>query len=376
MKNWLEEIIGGGKQYADGTHDFVLRWNTAWEEGRMQREHLEKLMKARDRVEAIKVSIEPSKLDMEDFGGENLPAMKKYEFRPQTWDQFIGQSEAKAMAPIIVQMFKDTDKSHLLLTGLQGHGKTTYIKLLAKSMGAKLIETIGHAVNTKEAIIDILKQINKSEQPCVFFVDEIDTMPTEMIKYMNPIVESFECEGRRVKPFIFACATINLDTIAENNPDFLDRIDTKINFVHYTIDELKTIALQVKIQLYPTATITDEQYTLLAENCKLNPRRVIVLLKYLVVDGDIKHVLEINQIVKNGLTKTDVSILKFLASQKKPVGANVIAMKHSMRQRQYETQYEGYLFQQGLLNRTPQRVITAAGRKFLTAIRREGGAKK
>lgn len=367
MFNWREKLIGG-EQYSDNSHEFVLKHNTAWEANREQREKFQALLKARKKEEAIRVTIEPSKLDMEDFGSENLPEAKKFEFRPQTWKQFIGQTEAKDMVPIIIKMFRDTDKSHLLLTGLQGHGKTTYIKLLAKSMGAEIIETIGHAMNTKEAVIEQLRKINKSEKPCVFFVDEIDTMPTEMIKYMNPIVESFECEGKRVRPFIFACATINLDTIAEKNPDFLDRIDTKINFVHYTIDELKTIASQARIHLYPDAVVSDEQYAILAENCKLNPRRVIVLLKYLVTDGNAQHVLEMQRIVKDGLTKTDLSILQFLAEQKKPVGANVIAMKHAMRQRQYETQYEGYLFEQGYINRVPSRVITDKGREFLGSI--------
>lgn len=356
------------KQYDDNTHEFVLKHNMAWENGKKSRDAMKQAIKAREKAEAIKVVIEPSKLDLEDFGNENLPEAKRFEFRPQTWEQFIGQSEAKDMVPIIIKMFKDTDKSHVLLTGLQGHGKTTYIELLAKSMDAELIETIGHAMNTKEVVIEQLRKINKSDKTIILFIDEIDTMPTEMIKYMNPIVESFKCEGKRVKPFIFAGATINLDNIAENNPDFLDRIDTKLTFVHYTIDELKTIASQARTQLYPSAIITDEQYTLLAQNCKLNPRRITVLLKNLVTDGDIKHVLKMNQIVKIGLTKTDVSILQFLAEQKKPVGANVIAMKHNMRPRQYETQYEGYLFQQGFINRVPSRIITDKGREFLASI--------
>jgi Holliday junction DNA helicase RuvB len=314
-----------------------------------------------------RVIIQPNKLDLSKIGGGNAVEVQKFECRPQTWGQFKGQKNAKAQAPIIVEFFKRGMPAHVLLTGLQGHGKTSYIELLAKSMGAHLIQRIGNTV-TLETLPEIINEINASTDPCIFFCDELDTMDSEIIKLLNPIVESFKISGKLINPFIFAGATINLDRITQRNSDFLDRIPFKIQFVRYTIDELKTIAKQVHDQLYKEAIINDEQLTRLAQNCKLNPRSIIHLLRYLVVDGDVDHVLKVNEIIKDGLTITDVKILEYLASCKRAIGANSIALKVSMRQRQYEVSFEPYLFEQGLILRTPQRMISDKGKEFLRSI--------
>lgn len=355
--NWFTELMGE-HEFPDKTHDFTVRWN----KGFMNRELIEK----KENPDPMQVIIQPQKLDLSKIGG-GTAEVKKFEFRPQTWEQFIGQANAKARVPVIIEFFKQGMPSHIALTGLQGHGKTSYIELLAKTMDAHFIQRIGNTV-TIETIPDIINEINGSTKPCVFFIDEIDTMATEMIKLLNPVVESFQISGKKINPFIFACATINQDRISEKNPDFLNRLQHKIDFVRYTVEELMKIAEQVHQQLYKDKIITTEQLHTLAENCKYNPRNIINLLRYLVVDGNIDHVLEINEIVKDGLTLTDIKILEYLASSKKALGSNAIAIKCGMRQRRYEIEWEPFLFEFGYLNRTPSRMITDKGREFLNLI--------
>lgn len=352
--NWFENLMGA-KAYPDDTHEWVLRMNKGRNIG------------GNTDNDPMKVIIEPNRLDLSKIGGGTAVEIKKFEFRPQEWAQFIGQENAKEQAPIIIEFFKRGMPAHVILTGLQGHGKTSYIELLAKTMKAHLIQRIGNTV-TLETLPEIINEINASTDPCILFVDEIDTMDSEIIKLLNPIVESFKISGKPVNPFIFAGATINLDRITVKNPDFLDRIPFKMQFVRYTIDELKTIGRQFHQQLYKETPVNDEQLTTLANNCKLNPRTIINLMRFLVVDGDVSHTLKVNGIVKDGLTVTDVKILNYLASCKKSVGANSIAMKVAMRQRQYEVSFEPYLFEEGYIIRTPQRMISDKGREFLTSL--------
>lgn len=360
---WFQKTLGEDTYWEDDghTHDFVRKWN----EGVDARQDDIKAGKAQD---AMRVIIDKDELDLSDIEYVDDKKSKRFEFRPQTWEQFIGQERAKDFVKLIGDTFRTQDRSHILLTGLKGHGKTSYIELLAKTMGFNLIQRIGKSVDTPKALKEIIMEIKKNPLDSILFIDEIDTMSTEMIKECNTIVENFTWHGKKIRKFIFAGATINLDNLTINNPDFLDRIDFKIKFVAYKIPQLVTILKQVHQQLYNDKQVSDGEFTALASNCKLNPRTAIALLRLLVVDGNMQHILDINQIVKDGLTEEDVAILRFLAEQKRPVGTAVIATKMDMRAKEYEFQYEPYLFKQGYLSRTPSRAITDTGREFLSSV--------
>ena len=55
-----------------------------------------------------------------DYNGEEY---KKFEFRPQTFNQFIGQEEAKEKAKVIIAQAKKNIKSHVILSACKGMGK-------------------------------------------------------------------------------------------------------------------------------------------------------------------------------------------------------------------------------------------------------------
>lgn len=316
----------------------------------------------------MRMIIEPPTFNTTKIGTVTLPEVKKFEFRPQSWEQFIGQPQAKDRVKTIVAQAQKGMRSHLILSAIRGHGKTSYIKLLSKTLDANLIERIGNTV-TLETLPDIINEINSSDKLSVLFIDEIDTMPKEIIKVLNPIIESFEISGKQIKPFIFACATINKFLLYKNNPDFLDRIQHHINFTRYSVEELTQIINQVHYQLYNDVKISCEQLTILAKNSKFNPRTAINLLEYFVVDQNLASILKTCCIVKDGLTETDVKILQFLASSLKPVGANAIAMKVGMSQNEYINEYESFLFEFGYINRLPSRTISEKGKEFLTSIK-------
>lgn len=360
IDNWFEELICG-KPTNNGFYKGVCE--------KIARDTKAGLYNVSDEDnDPMRMIIEPSTLNTGKIGDIIAVEPRKFEFRPTTWEEFIGQENAKELAKtIIVPQFNRGIKSHIILSAIRGHGKTSYIELLAKSMNLNFIQAIGNTI-TVESLPSILNEINKSEKSSLFFIDEIDSMDKAMIKMINPIIESFQISGKHIKPFLFACATINKNVLVKNNPDTLDRIKHHINFTRYSESELVKIVKQVHQQLYKEEKITDDVFKTLSENCKLNPRTIINLLENYVVCPDIKEVLRVSGIVKNGLTWTDVKIINFLNECAKPVGSNVIAMKCAMSQKEYENEWEPALFEFGYINRLPSRIITPKGKEFLQSL--------
>ncbi len=317
---------------------------------------------------AIEVVIKADQLDttkIKDYQGENF---KSFEFRPQNWDQFIGQEEAKERAKTIIKKIDKGLRSHFLVDGIKGHGKTSYVELLAKNANAHLIKTIGKQVNI-DNIITYLNEIQLSQQKnIIFFIDELDTMDKNVIKVLNPIIESFEVSGKKLKPFIFAGATINKHLLLKNNPDTLDRIPIHIKFKRYNAQEILTILNQYIQQLYLNEVIIKDDLDIISQNCKFNPRTSIALLEEYVVEKDIVKVLKNWNIIKDGLTNIDVDILKTLSESKRAVGANALAMKVGLTQSEYIIEFESYLIEQDYINRVPSRIITEKGKKFLKCL--------
>lgn len=314
----------------------------------------------------LRLVIEPAKLNTNNIDNVII-ASKNFEFRPTKWSEFIGQDDAKERVKTIKAQFKRGMKAHICLSAIRGHGKSSFTKLLAKNMDLNLIERIGNTINV-DSLVEIINEINSNEKQSLFFLDEVDTCSTEMIKMMNPIIESFEISGKAIKPFLFVCASINNFVLYKNNPDFLDRISHKITFTRYSLEELTTIIKQVKGQLYQNETVSDETFVTLANNSKFNPRTAIALLEYYIVNPNISSVLKTWTIVKNGLTNIDIQILEYLLSCSKPVGSNSIAMRCGLNPRQYEQEYEPFLYEFNYIDRVPSRIITPKGKELLESL--------
>ena len=295
---------------------------------------------------------------------------RKFEFRPENFGQFIGQEEAKERAKTIIKKSKMNLKSHFLVDGIRGHGKTTFVNLIHKQLGGKLIEYIGRQVN-EDNIIDIINQINTAQEKYVMlFIDELDTMNYKVIKILNPIIETFKLEGKKIKPFIFAGATINKYILLKNNPDTLDRIDFQVKFKKYNKEELMTILKQYHTQLYNDISVSENILNIIASNCKFNPRTSISLLEEYIVEENMEKVLRNNHIIKDGLTSIDIKILETLASVKR-MGANALAMRVGLGEREYVVEFESFLCEYGYISRIPNRIIAEKGLQILKELKDE-----
>lgn len=326
--------------------------------------------KTTEENEPLKVQIKDNKLQSDkiiEYEGEEI---KMFEFRPQTWGQFISQEFAKEQAKTIMKKAHKGIKCHYILSAIKGHGKTTFVELFAKSLGAKLIQRVGKQIDEDE-LLNIVNEINTStEKFVVLFIDEIDSMDWKVIKILNPIIEQFKINNKRIKPFIFASATINKHLLVKNNPDTLDRISHHIQFTRYNQEDIAQIIAQYKNQLYPTEQVSNEVIQVISKNCKFNPRTSISLLEDYIVELDVNKVLKNRHIVEHGLTNLDIKILDILGQATRAMGANALATRVGLGESQYLREYEPFLVEFGYVARIPSRVITDKGKELLNTIER------
>jgi len=302
---------------------------------------------------------------IEEYKGEGI---KKFEFRPQNFTQFIGQAEAKDKLRTVIKKAQRGIKCHFLIDGIQGHGKTTIVKLFPNELdkqNTKLIYRVGKQID-EDNLVELINEINKSEEKYVIlFIDEWDTMDWKVIKVLNPIIESFEIAGKKIKPFIFVGATINKHILLSKNPDTLDRIPTHIKFERYNAGEIAEILTQYKKQLYPQDDVAQEVIETISKNCKFNPRISIGMLEEYIVEKDIQRVLKSSKIIKDGLNSKDIELLQVLSKATRPMGAKALAMKVRLSEKEYITEYEPFLVEYDYVNRVPSRIITEKGKQLL-----------
>jgi Holliday junction resolvasome RuvABC ATP-dependent DNA helicase subunit len=66
------------------------------------------------------ITLKQPSFDVSKIKSYDNPNQKKFEFRPQTFDQFIGQEEAKERAKTIIKKVRIGMKSHIFIDGMQG----------------------------------------------------------------------------------------------------------------------------------------------------------------------------------------------------------------------------------------------------------------
>ena len=293
--------------------------------------------------------------------------VKKFIFRPQTFDQFIGQEMNKQRILMNIKKIKMGIKTHFFFDAIQGHGKTTMAYLIAKELNAHIIERVGQQV-CDEDLINIINEINScKEEYVVLFIDEIDTLNPKICKTFNTILEDFNVAGKDIKPFIFIGATINKFLVQQRSPDTLERISAQIRFNRYNQQEISKIIQQFYNQMYKEHDVPQSAFEKISANCKFSPRISISMLEDFIVTKDVDKVLDYHEIVKDGLTKTDFKLLKILEeNNEKPLGAKALAQRIGINEKDYIEIYEPYLCEFGYIVRGQRgRLLGTKGKEIL-----------
>lgn len=291
--------------------------------------------------------------------------------RPQTLDDYVGQSEVKENIRVFIQAAKLRDEplDHVLLYGPPGLGKTTLAHIIANEMGTNIKTASGPSIEKQGDLAAVLSTLEPGD---VLFIDEIHRMPKYIEEILYPAMEDFtldivvgnDASSRSIKidlpPFTLVGATTRAGDISSPLRDRFGIVN-KLNY--YTEKELMGIVKRTSKVL--EMKITDDAARELARRSRKTPRIANRLFKrvrdFALVIGDgivdekiTKEALVRLKVDKYGLDQIDIEYLTSLITKFNggPVGVETIASSIGEEVSTLEDVIEPYLMQEGFIKRT------------------------
>jgi Holliday junction DNA helicase RuvB len=298
--------------------------------------------------------------------------------RPESIDEYVGQSEVKENLNIFIKAAKMRNEplDHVLLYGPPGLGKTTLSYIIANELGSNIRTTSGPSIEKSGDLAAVLSSLEEGD---VLFIDEIHRIPRFIEEILYSAMEDFtldiivgsDSNSRNIRidlpPFTLVGATTRAGDLTGPLRDRFGIIN-KLNY--YTEEELQKIAKRTSKVL--GVNIDDDAALELARRSRGTPRITNRLFRrvrdFALVMGNGDIDLEITKLALDrlkvdslGLDNTDYNLLKSIIEKFDggPVGIEAIASSIGEEQTTIEDVYEPYLLQTGLLKRTNRgRIVT------------------
>lgn len=289
-----------------------------------------------------------------------------YEYRPKSWDEYIGQERAKQYIKSEIKgcLERNETLKHIFLSGPAGHGKTLFAEILSHQLQKKMVITVAGEIKSEQQFIDKVVECDGG----ILFIDEANRISKKVGFFMLPIIEKFEIHGQPLKkPFTTIFATTHKGDLAKDLDALIQRFEIEIELEHYTKDQIIKISKMYKEKEYNDISISDNIYSVIANNARETPRIARKLLRQYAYTKDIDKVLKNNRIVKEGLNELDIRVLELL-NNSKGIGANNLAKLLRIKSQTYEYQIEPYLIFKELITIESRRKITEKGKEFLKCI--------
>lgn len=291
--------------------------------------------------------------------------------RPQTLDEYIGQTKVKENMKIYIKSAKKREEplDHCLFYGPPGLGKTTIANIIANEMHSNIKITSGPAIEKPGDLAALLTNLSEYD---VLFIDEIHRLSKSVEEILYPALEDFTLDimigkgpsSRSIRLDLPKFTLIGATTKAGSlTTPLRDRFGIIHRLELYSEDDLSKIIersskiLDIKIE--------EESAREIARRSRGTPRIANRLLKrvrdYAIVlgNGEIdlkiaKHALNQLEIDELGLDDIDRRILEtmIIQYQGRPVGIEALSATVGEEIDTIEDVYEPYLIQIGFIART------------------------
>lgn len=298
--------------------------------------------------------------------------------RPNSIDEYIGQTEVKNNLDVFIKASKIREESldHVLLYGPPGLGKTTLAYIIANELGVNIKTASGPSIEKSGDLAAILSSLEEGD---VLFIDEIHRMPRYIEEILYPAMEDYvldiivgtDSSSRNIRIELPHFTLVGATTRAGDlSSPLRDRFGIISKLQYYTEEELVEIVKRTGRVL--ETKISEEAAIELARRSRGTPRIANRLFKrvrdFAIVLGDGEITLDITKealdrlkVDSLGLDDTDYNLLKSIIEKFNggPVGIEAIASSIGEEQTTIEDVYEPYLLQTGLLKRTSRgRIVT------------------